>query len=65
MDHRTIVSFFTCQLVWVNRYRPTLLAPVWCENRWTAMAGIASELARSGAQGHSLGRPFSLSDHIE
>ncbi len=20
MDHRTIVSFFTCQLVWVNRY---------------------------------------------
>lgn len=21
MDHRTIVSFFTCQLVWVNRYR--------------------------------------------
>ncbi|MFS1163228.1 TIGR01212 family radical SAM protein, partial [Aeromonas salmonicida] len=45
--------------------RPTLLAPVWCENRWTAMAGIASELARSGAQGHSLGRPFSLPDHIE
>ncbi|MFB0767571.1 TIGR01212 family radical SAM protein [Aeromonas salmonicida] len=45
--------------------RPTLLAPVWCENRWTAMAGIASELARSGAQGHSLGRPFPLSDHIE
>lgn len=21
MDHRTIVSFFTCQLVWVNRYQ--------------------------------------------
>lgn len=21
MDHRTIVSFFTCQLVWVNRYK--------------------------------------------
>ncbi|MGL6321492.1 hypothetical protein, partial [Aeromonas hydrophila] len=20
VDHRTIVSFFTCQLVWVNRY---------------------------------------------
>lgn len=40
--------------------RPTLLAPVWCENRWTAMAGIASELARSGAQGSRLGRPFSL-----
>lgn len=24
MDHRTIVSFFTCQLVWVNRYPPTI-----------------------------------------
>ena len=23
MDHRTIVSFFTCQLVWVNRYTDT------------------------------------------
>ena len=23
MDHRTIVSFFTCQLVWVNRYGKT------------------------------------------
>jgi uncharacterized protein len=45
--------------------RPTLLAPVWCENRWTAMADIASELAHSGAQGHSLGRPFSLAGCIE
>ena len=27
MDHRTIVSFFTCQLVWVNRY--TKLALNW------------------------------------
>ena len=26
MDHRTIVSFFTCQLVWVNRYATVALA---------------------------------------
>lgn len=26
MDHRTIVSFFTCQLVWVNRY---FLSAMW------------------------------------
>lgn len=24
MDHRTIVSFFTCQLVWVNRYHSAI-----------------------------------------
>jgi len=42
--------------------RPTLLAPAWCENRWTAMAAIAAELARSGPQGQRLGRPFTLSD---
>ncbi|WP_421153927.1 TIGR01212 family radical SAM protein [Aeromonas dhakensis] len=38
--------------------RPTLLAPAWCENRWTAMADIASALARTGPQGQALGRPF-------
>lgn len=32
MDHRTIVSFFTCQLVWVNRYTSS----VWSffEHNW-------------------------------
>lgn len=25
MDHRTIVSFFTCQLVWVNRYNELMV----------------------------------------
>lgn len=40
--------------------RPTLLAPAWCENRWSAMTAIAAALARSGPQGHCLGRPFSL-----
>ncbi|MGL5037166.1 MAG: TIGR01212 family radical SAM protein, partial [Aeromonas sp.] len=38
--------------------RPTLLAPVWCENRWLAMTDIANKLAKSGPQGHALGRPF-------
>ena len=28
MDHRTIVSFFTCQLVWVNRYLDDLFQPL-------------------------------------
>ena len=42
--------------------RPTLLAPVWCENRWTAMADIAKALSLSGPQGHALGRPFILPD---
>ncbi|MNG23364.1 hypothetical protein D3C84_1079600 [compost metagenome] len=45
--------------------RPTLLAPAWCENRWTAMAEIAAELTRSGPQGHALGRPFSLAPFNE
>jgi radical SAM protein (TIGR01212 family) len=44
---------------------PTLLAPAWCENRWTAMAEIAAELTRSGPQGHALGRPFSLAPFNE
>lgn len=42
--------------------RPTLLAPAWCENRWTAMANIAKALSLSGPQGHALGRPFILPD---
>ncbi|ODP97842.1 TIGR01212 family radical SAM protein [Salinivibrio sp. SS2] len=37
---------------------PTLLAPLWCENRWLAMTAIANQLDRSGAQGAALGRPF-------
>ena len=34
--------------------RPTLLAPEWCENRWSAMVAIAAELAREGGQGSAL-----------
>lgn len=33
MDHRTIVSFFTCQLVWVNRYLMARLKELEEENR--------------------------------
>jgi uncharacterized protein len=40
--------------------KPTLLAPDWCENRWTAMSLIAAGLSESGPQGHRLGTPFLL-----
>jgi uncharacterized protein len=38
--------------------KPTLLAPDWCENRWTAMTLIAASLSESGSQGNRLGTPF-------
>ncbi|MGK4476117.1 TIGR01212 family radical SAM protein [Aeromonas molluscorum] len=40
--------------------KPTLLAPDWCENRWTAMTLIAASLSESGSQGNRLGTPFLL-----
>lgn len=38
--------------------RPTLLAPMWCENRWLAMTEIGRILDQRGAQGSALGDPF-------
>ncbi|MBW3697106.1 TIGR01212 family radical SAM protein [Vibrio sp. T187] len=38
--------------------RPTLLAPLWCENRWLAMTEIGRSLNRSGAQGCLAGSTF-------
>ena len=38
--------------------RPTLLAPMWCENRWLAMTEIGRTLDKQGAQGSALGDPF-------
>lgn len=38
--------------------RPTLLAPLWCENRWLAMTEIGRALNQGGAQGSRLGRAF-------
>ncbi|MDC5819875.1 TIGR01212 family radical SAM protein [Vibrio europaeus] len=38
--------------------RPTLLAPLWCENRWLAMTEIGRALNRQGAQGALLNQPF-------
>ena len=35
--------------------RPTLLAPEWCEIRWSAMVVIAKALSLSGGQGSALG----------
>ncbi|GAM54231.1 Fe-S oxidoreductase [Vibrio ishigakensis] len=38
--------------------RPTLLSPLWCENRWLAMTEIGRALDRDGAQGALLEQPF-------
>lgn len=38
--------------------RPTLLAPLWCENRWTGMVEIDKLLRIQGPQGSALGRPW-------
>ncbi|WP_407332197.1 TIGR01212 family radical SAM protein [Enterovibrio sp. 27052020O] len=40
--------------------KPTLLAPVWCENRWLAMTGIARALTIKGAQGSLTGDAFDI-----
>ncbi|EOC0109643.1 TIGR01212 family radical SAM protein [Cronobacter sakazakii] len=37
---------------------PTLLAPLWCENRWTGMVEIDRYLNQHGAQGSALGCPW-------
>lgn len=38
--------------------RPTLLAPLWCENRWTGMVEINRYLLEHGPQGDALGTPW-------
>lgn len=38
--------------------RPTLLAPLWCENRWLAMTQIGRSLHQLGAQGSLINQPF-------
>ena len=38
--------------------RPVLLAPLWCENHWTAMNEIDRNLVCFGAQGAALGQIF-------
>jgi radical SAM protein (TIGR01212 family) len=40
--------------------RPTLLAPLWCENRWTGMVELDRYLNACGAQGSALGRSWIL-----
>ncbi|CCK00493.1 COG1242: Predicted Fe-S oxidoreductase [Cronobacter malonaticus 507] len=44
--------------------RPTLLAPLWCENRWTGMVEIDRYLNQYGAQGSALGRPWRGADAL-
>ncbi|MGU3845938.1 TIGR01212 family radical SAM protein, partial [Vibrio diabolicus] len=38
--------------------RPTLLSPLWCENRWLAMTEIGRALSEHGAQGSLTGNAF-------
>ncbi|WP_339026834.1 TIGR01212 family radical SAM protein [Leclercia pneumoniae] len=38
--------------------RPTLLAPLWCENRWTGMVEIDKYLNEQGVQGSALGHAW-------
>ncbi|MFA0566808.1 TIGR01212 family radical SAM protein [Vibrio gallaecicus] len=38
--------------------RPTLLSPLWCENRWLAMTEIGRALDKSGPQGMKVAQPF-------
>ncbi|MGR5095877.1 TIGR01212 family radical SAM protein [Vibrio maritimus] len=38
--------------------RPTLLSPLWCENRWLAMTELGRTLATQGAQGALTENPF-------
>ncbi|MEH0832862.1 TIGR01212 family radical SAM protein [Pectobacterium cacticida] len=42
--------------------RPTLLAPLWCENRWTAMVELDRYLQTHGVQGSALGTPYCYDD---
>jgi len=45
--------------------RPTLLAPLWCENRWTGMVEIDRYLTQHGGQGSALGRPWHPPEAVE
>ncbi|MFA0084229.1 TIGR01212 family radical SAM protein [Vibrio sp. 10N.286.49.C2] len=38
--------------------RPTLLAPLWCENRWLAMTELGKRLSLSGSQGSLIDNAF-------
>lgn len=40
--------------------RPTLLAPLWCENRWTGMVELDKYLNTHGTQGSALGTPWTV-----
>lgn len=41
-----------------NARRPTLLSPLWCENRWAGMGAIDQYLVANGPQGSGLGTPW-------
>lgn len=45
--------------------RPTLLAPLWCENRWLAMTEIGRLLDEQGPQGSLIGQPFKYTQPVK
>lgn len=45
--------------------RPMLLAPLWCENRWTGMVEIDRYLNAHGAQGTALGTPWTPHFYVQ
>ncbi len=49
MDHRTIVSFFTCQLVWVNRYTQGAMEVI--EGADNALVIMETRLSYPGGEG--------------
>ncbi len=44
--------------------RPTLLSPLWCENRWLALTEIGKALDGDGAQGSLTGKAFQYTKPI-
>ncbi|WP_375751308.1 TIGR01212 family radical SAM protein [Vibrio sp. HN007] len=44
--------------------RPTLLSPLWCENRWLAMTEIGRHLDKKGPQGSLIQRPFTYTKPV-
>lgn len=38
--------------------KPTLIAPLWCEDRWQGIIGVAQGLAANGAQGTQTTNPY-------
>ncbi|MGU5694078.1 hypothetical protein ACV1DD_16180, partial [Aeromonas veronii] len=58
VDHRTIVSFFTCQLVWVNRYALNMLLKCAAIELARRAPGVKLLAFHPGTVDTLLSRPF-------